>query len=419
MDRLVVTGGQRLDGRVTAAGAKNAALPILAATLLGPGECAISNLPQVKDVTTMLTLLGLLGVSVKQETGRVIVDATTVNSVEAPYDLVKIMRASILVLGPLLARFGEAMVSLPGGCAIGQRPVDLHVDGLRKLGATVLLQHGCIRAHATRLEGQRIAFRVPTVTGTENILMAACLANGTTVLDNAACEPEITDLADFLIKRGARIQGAGSERVVIEGVPSLHGAEHETIPDRVETGTYLFAGAMTGGRVEVDRCMPGHLDTVLSTLRQCGAEVSESARAITVKAPRRLRALDVHTLPYPGFPTDLQAPVMALLCLADGTSVITESVFEGRFLHVPELWRMGAAITVDGHRAIVKGSDRVSGAPVMASDLRAGAGLVLAGLGASGDTRISRMYHVERGYEHIEEKLRGLGAVMRREHVPA
>lgn len=419
MDRLVVTGGQRLEGCVTAAGAKNAVLPVLAATLLGSGECAISNLPQVRDVATMLTLLGLLGVSVKRETGRVIVDATTVQSVEAPYDLVKVMRASILVLGPLLARFGEAVVSLPGGCAIGQRPVDLHVDGLRKLGATVSLQHGRIRAHAARLEGQRIAFRVPTVTGTENVLMAACLANGTTVLDNAACEPEITDLADFLIKRGARIHGAGSRRVVIEGVPSLRGAEHEAIPDRVETGTYLFAGAMTGGQVEVNRCRPGHMKAVLSTLRNCGVEVSEAACSITVKAPRRLRALDIHTLPYPGFPTDLQAPVMALLCLADGTSVITESVFEGRFLHIPELWRMGAAITVDGHRAIVKGSDRISGAPVMASDLRAGAGLVLAGLGASGDTRISRIYHVERGYEHIEEKLRGLGAVIRREHVPS
>ncbi len=417
MDRLVVTGGRRLDGCVRAAGAKNAVLPILAATLLGGGACAISNLPQVKDVSTMLTLLGLLGVSVKQEAGRVIVDATAVQSVEAPYDLVKTMRASILVLGPLLARFGEAVVSLPGGCAIGQRPVDLHMEGLRKLGATVSLQHGCIRAQASRLEGQRIDFPVPTVTGTENLLMAACLAQGTTVLTNAACEPEITDLADFLIKRGARIQGAGSGRVVIEGVPSLHGAEHDVIPDRVETGTYLFAGAMTGGRVEVDRCRPGHVEAVLSTLRRCGAEVSQTARSIIVKAPRRLRALDVHTLPYPGFPTDLQAPMMALMCLADGTSVITESVFEGRFLHVSELRRMGAAITVDGSRAVVKGLGGLSGALVMASDLRAGAGLLLAGLGASGDTQISRIYHMERGYEHIEDKLRGLGAVIRRERV--
>ncbi len=419
MEGLVVTGGRCLEGRVMAAGAKNAVLPIFAATLLGAGECVISNLPQVKDVDTMLALLGLLGVSVKREAGRVIIDSADVQSVEAPYDLVKTMRASILVLGPLLARFGEATVSLPGGCAIGQRPVNLHMDGLRRLGATVSLQHGCIRARATRLEGQRVDFPVPTVTGTENLLMAACLAKGTTVLNNAACEPEIIDLADFLIKRGAKIQGAGSERVVIEGVSSLHGAEHEVIPDRVETGTYLFAGAITGGRVEVDRCMPGHMDAVLATLRRSGADVSETARSITVKAPRRLRALDVHTLPYPGFPTDLQAPMMAMMCLADGTSVITESVFEGRFLHVSELQRMGAAITVDGRRAIVKGLGRLSGAPVMASDLRAGAGLLLAGLGASGETQIARIYHMERGYEHIEEKLRGLGALIRRERVPS
>ena len=419
MDRLVVTGGRRLEGRVMAAGAKNAVLPILAATLLGGGACAISNLPQVKDVATMLTLLGLLGVSVNEEAGRTIVDTAAVQSVEAPYDLVKTMRGSILVLGPLLARFGEAEVSLPGGCAIGQRPVDLHVDGLRRLGADVSLEHGCIRARAARLKGQRIDFRVPTVTGTANVLMAACLAHGTTVLTNAAREPEIIDLAGFLIQRGARIQGAGSGRVVIEGVSSLHGAEHMVIPDRVETGTYLFAGAVTGGRVEVDRCMPGHVEAVLSTLRQCGADVSETARSITVKAPRRLRALEVHTLPYPGFPTDLQAPMMALMCLADGTSVLTESVFERRFLHVSELQRMGAAITVDGCRAVVKGLGGLSGAPVMASDLRAGAGLLLAGLGASGETQISRIYHMERGYEHIEEKLRGLGALIRRERVHA
>ncbi len=419
MERLVVTGGRRLDGRVVAGGAKNAALPILAATLLGKGACAISNLPQVQDVATMLTLLGLLGVSITREEGRVVVDATTVHSVEAPYHLVKTMRASILVLGPLLARFGEAAVSLPGGCAIGPRPVDLHLDGLRKLGAAVSLDHGYIRARAARMEGQRVDFRIPTVTGTENIMMAACLANGTTVINNAAREPEITDLADFLIKRGAGIQGAGSGRILIEGVPELHGAEHEVMPDRIETGTYLVAGAVTGGRVEVDRCVPGHLDAVLSTLRHCGADVSETAHSITINAPRRLRARDVHTFPYPGFPTDLQAQMMALLCLADGTSVMTESVFEGRFLHVSELQRMGAAITVDGRRAVVKGLGRLTGAPVMASDLRAGAALLLAGLGAAGDTQIARMYHVRRGYERIEEKLRGLGALVRREGIPA
>ena len=415
MDSLVVTGGQRLEGRVRAGGAKNAALPILASTLLGGGECTISNLPQVRDVATMMTLLSLLGVSVKQEQGRAVVDATRVESLEAPYDLVKTMRASILVLGPLLARFGEAVVSLPGGCAIGPRPVDFHLEGLRKLGATVSVDYGYIRARAAKLEGQRIDFEIPTVTGTENLLMAACLAKGTTVINNAAMEPEIVDLADFLVKRGARISGAGSGRLVIEGVPALHGAEHEVIPDRIEAGTYLIAGAMTGGRVEVDRCVPEHLEVLTSKLKQCGADLSEGPRSLTIEAGLRLQAQDVQTFPYPGFPTDLQAQIMALMCLAEGTSVITESVFAGRFLHVPELRRMGAVITVDGHRAVVKGLGRLTGAPVMASDLRASAALLLAGLAAEGETRISRIYHLERGYERIEDKLQGLGATVRRE----
>ncbi|MCY4131648.1 MAG: UDP-N-acetylglucosamine 1-carboxyvinyltransferase [Nitrospira sp.] len=415
MDSLIVMGGQRLEGYVRAGGAKNAALPILASTLLGGGECAISNLPQVRDVTTMMTLLSLLGVSVKQEEGRAIIDATHVQSFEAPYDLVKTMRASILVLGPLLARFGEAVVSLPGGCAIGPRPVDFHLDGLRKLGATVSVDYGYIRAHAPKLEGQRIDFEVPTVTGTENLLMAACLAKGITVINNAAMEPEIVDLADFLIKRGARISGAGSGRLVIEGVSALRGADHEVIPDRIEAGTYVIAGAMTGGRVEVDQCVPEHLEVVTSKLKQCGANLSEGTRSITIEAGSRLQAQDVQTFPYPGFPTDLQAQMMALMCLAEGTSVITELVFAGRFLHVPELQRMGAVIAVDGHRAVVKGLGRLTGAPVMASDLRASAALLLAGLAAEGETRISRIYHLERGYERIEDKLQGLGASVRRE----
>jgi len=415
MDSLIVTGGQRLEGHVRAGGAKNAALPILASTLLGGGECTISNLPQVRDVATMMTLLSLLGVSVKQEEGLAVIDATHVQSLEAPYDLVKTMRASILVLGPLLARFGEAVVSLPGGCAIGPRPVDFHLDGLRKLGATVSVDFGYIRAHAPKLEGQRIDFEVPTVTGTENLLMAACLAKGTTVINNAAMEPEIVDLADFLIKRGARISGAGSGRLVIEGVSALRGADHEVIPDRIEAGTYVIAGAMTGGRVEVDQCVPEHLEVVTSKLKQCGANLSEGTRSITIEAGPRLRAQDVQTFPYPGFPTDLQAQMMALMCLAEGTSVITELVFAGRFLHVPELQRMGAVIAVDGHRAVVKGLGRLTGAPVMASDLRASAALLLAGLAAEGETRISRIYHLERGYERIEDKLQGLGASVRRE----
>ncbi|MDE0146310.1 MAG: UDP-N-acetylglucosamine 1-carboxyvinyltransferase [Nitrospira sp.] len=415
MDSLIVTGGQRLEGRVRASGAKNAALPILASTLLGEGECTIFNLPQVRDVATMMTLLSLLGVSVKQEEGRAVIDATHVQSLEAPYDLVKTMRASILVLGPLLARFGEAVVSLPGGCAIGPRPVDFHLDGLRKLGATVSVDYGYIRAHAPKLEGQRIDFEVPTVTGTENLLMAACLAKGTTVINNAAMEPEIVDLADFLIKRGARISGAGSGRLVIEGVSALRGADHEVIPDRIEAGTYVIAGAMTGGRVEVDQCVPEHLEVVTSKLKQCGANLSKGTRSITIEARSRLQAQDVQTFPYPGFPTDLQAQMMALMCLAEGTSVITELVFAGRFLHVPELQRMGAVIAVDGHRAVVKGLGRLTGAPVMASDLRASAALLLAGLAAEGETRISRIYHLERGYERIEDKLQGLGASVRRE----
>ena len=419
MDRLVITGGQRLEGRVTAAGAKNAALPILAATLLGEGECAISNLPQVRDVATMTTLISLLGVSVKRDGSRVVIDATSVQSFDAPYDLVKTMRASVLVLGPLLARFGEAVVSLPGGCAIGPRPVNLHLDGLRKLGATVSVDHGYIRAQATRLRGQRIDLEFPTVTGTENLLMAASLAHGTTVINNAAMEPEIIDLAAFLSKRGAKIEGAGSGRLVVEGVSALHGAEHEVMPDRIETGTYLVAGAMTGGRVEVERCVPAHLAVVLAKLRECGADVSETAGSITITAPRRLQAVDVHTSPYPGFPTDLQAQMMALLCLTEGTGVMTETVFEGRFLHVSELQRMGAAITVDGHRAVVKGLDHLTGAPVMASDLRASAGLLLAALAAEGDTQISRIYHLDRGYERIEDKLQALGAVVRRETGPS
>lgn len=415
MDSLIVTGGQRLEGRVRAAGAKNAALPILASTLLGGGACTITNLPQVRDVATMMTLLSLLGVSVKQEEGKAVLDATHVQSLEAPYDLVKTMRASILVLGPLLARFGEAVVSLPGGCAIGPRPVDFHLDGLRQLGATVSMDYGYIRAHAAKLKGQRIDFEIPTVTGTENLLMAACLAKGTTVINNAAMEPEIVDLADFLIKRGARISGAGSGRLVVEGVPALHGADHEVIPDRIEAGTYLVAGAMTGGRVEVDQCVPEHLEVVISKLKQCGANLSEGTQSITIRAGSRLQAQDVQTFPYPGFPTDLQAQIMALMCLAEGASVITESVFAGRFLHVPELRRMGAAIAVDGHRAVVKGLGRLTGAPVMASDLRASAALLLAGLAAEGETRISRIYHLERGYERIEDKLQGLGASVRRE----
>lgn len=398
-------------------GAKNAALPILASTLLSDAECIVANLPRVRDVAMMNMLLSLLGVTVKADGDRVAIRASSLCSTEAPYDLVKTMRASILVLGPLLARFGEATVSLPGGCAIGTRPVDLHLQGLAKLGAEIHLEHGYIRARANRLQGACIDLNVPTVTGTENLLMAACLAQGTTTIRHAAQEPEIVDLAEFLVKRGARIHGAGSEVVTIQGVTKLFGAEHEVIADRIEAGTYLMAGAITGGDVSVDRCNPLHLQSVLHQLQEGGAEVTQGRDTVRLKPSRRLKSLDIETVPYPGFPTDLQAQMMALMCVAEGTSVITETVFESRFLHVPELRRMGAAIRIDGARAVVKGPTHLTGAPVMASDLRASAGLVLAGLAAEGESEVSRIYHLERGYERIEDKLQGLGAMIRR--VPA
>ena len=351
----------------------------------------------------------------KQDSNKVLINARTVQSREAPYDLVKTMRASVLVLGPLLARFGEAVVSLPGGCAIGPRPVNLHLDGFKKMGATIELDHGYIRAYASKLKGQRIDLETPTVTGTENLMMAACLAKGTTIINNVAMEPEIEDLANFLNQRGANITGAGTGRIVIEGVSHLHEAEYSVMPDRIETGTYLIAAMVTHGDVEVDRCIPGHLDSLISKLRECGADIRETTDSIRVKSSRKIQSKDVQTFPYPGFPTDLQAQIMAMMSVADGTSVITENVFEGRFLHVPELQRMGASITVDGPRAVVKGVPQLTGAQVMASDLRASAGLILAGLAAEGETQINRAYHLERGYECIEDKLQGLGAILRRE----
>ncbi|NKB80951.1 MAG: UDP-N-acetylglucosamine 1-carboxyvinyltransferase [Nitrospirales bacterium] len=412
MDHIIIQGGIPLKGTVTAAGAKNAALPILASTILGGGECLITNLPQVRDTTTLQTLLGLLGASVKTDEGRVAIDTTALQSTEAPYDLVKTMRASILVLGPLLTRFGEATVSLPGGCAIGLRPVNLHLDGLRQLGASITLEKGYIHAQASKLQGGQITLEIPTVTGTENLMMAACLAEGTTVIDNAAQEPEVVDLASFLVKRGARIAGAGSNRISVEGVRQLHGAEHQVMPDRVEAATYLMAGAITHGDIQVDQCIPQHLEAVSRLLQSCGADISQSHNTIRIKTSSRLHAVDVTTQPYPGFPTDLQAQMMAVMSVAEGKSIIHETIFEGRFLHVPELQRMGAAIEIDGARALVQGASTLTGAPVMASDLRASAGLVLAGLAAEGETRLSRIYHLERGYERMVDKLQGLGAMI-------
>jgi UDP-N-acetylglucosamine 1-carboxyvinyltransferase len=414
MDRILITGGTALNGTVRISGAKNAALPILASTILGGGDCILSNLPHVVDVVTMGKLLKMLGVSVSQEGEQTIIRADCIGSTQAPYDLVRTMRASVLVLGPLVARWGEAVVSLPGGCAIGSRPVDLHLTALAKLGAEIEIEHGYIRARAGRLKGDRIYFDTPTVTGTENIMMAACLADGTTVIENAAKEPEIGDLAEFLRKRGARITGAGSDMITIEGVTALHGADHEVIPDRIEAGTYLIAGAMTGGDIQVDRCRPDHLEALLMKLKESGAEIQEGKESIRLRAPARLKGINVRTCPHPGFPTDMQAQFVALMAIAEGTSVITETVFESRFMHVEELRRMGADIRVEGHRAMVTGKDRLAGAPVMASDLRASAGLILAGLAAEGVTEVSRVYHLDRGYERLEEKLQGVGAIIER-----
>ena len=414
MDTIVITGGNRLCGEVRISGAKNAALPILASTILGGGECVITNVPRVVDVLTMGKLLSIFGAKVSHEGNRAVIKADVVDSTEAPYDLVKTMRASVLALGPLVARWGKAKVSLPGGCAIGSRPVNLHLAGLAKLGADISIEHGYITATAKRLRGARIYCDTPTVTGTENLMMAASLAEGTTVLENAAKEPEINDLADFLIKRGARIEGAGTDVITIEGVRELQGGDHEVIPDRIEAGTYLAAGAITGGDVTITHCRAVHLEAVLMKLREAGAEVQAEKDRVRIRTSGRLKGTDLRTLPYPGFPTDMQAQMVALMTVADGTSVVTETVFESRFMHVEELRRMGASIRVEGNRLVVTGRPSLTGAPVMASDLRASAGLILAGLAAEGVTEVQRVYHLDRGYERIEEKLRALGATIER-----
>jgi UDP-N-acetylglucosamine 1-carboxyvinyltransferase len=403
-----------LCGEVRASGAKNSALPILASTILGGGPCVLDNVPRVVDVLTMGKLLGMLGLSVTHEGNRTVVQGDHIASTEAPYDLVRTMRASVLVLGPLVARWGEATVSLPGGCAIGSRPVNFHLAGLEKLGAKVEIEHGYIKATARRLRGARIYFDTPSVTGTENLMMAAVLAEGTTVLENAAKEPEISDLAAFLQKRGARIAGAGTDMITIEGVTALHGADHEVIPDRIEVGTYLAAAAITGGEVVVDACRPAHLEALLIKLRESGAELIEEKERVRLRITTRLKGTNVRTCPHPGFPTDMQAQFVALMAVAEGTSVVSETIFESRFMHVEELRRMGADIRVEGNRVIVTGKERLTGAPVMASDLRASAGLILAGLAAEGTTEVARVYHLDRGYERLEEKLCALGACVDR-----
>ena len=416
MDRLQIQGGVPLEGEVRISGAKNAALPILAGALLADGPVTIANVPHLHDITTMIELLGRMGVSVTvDERMRIEVDPTTIREFVAPYDLVKTMRASILVLGPMLARYGHADVSLPGGCAIGARPVNIHVDGLRAMGAEIHIENGYIRAHAQRLKGTRLVLETVTVTGTENLLMAATLAEGETIIENAAREPEVVDLADFLISMGAKIQGAGTDRIVIEGVKSLGRTAYSVLPDRIETGTYLIAGAITGGVVRTKNTRPDHLDAVLLKLKEAGVEVATGDSWIEVDMRgRRPKAVDIRTAPYPAFPTDMQAQFAALNTVAEGVGTVIETIFENRFMHMLEMRRLGADIRMEGNTAIIHGVPKLTAAPVMATDLRASASLVLTGLVADGTTDVDRIYHIDRGYECIEEKLEQLGARIRR-----
>ena len=414
MDKILVQGGRRLTGEVRISGAKNAALPILAASLLCDGTNRFTHVPDLRDIRSTLDLLTHLGVRCELKGHTVEADAGGLNNHEAPYDLVRKMRASILVLGPLVARLKKARVSLPGGCAIGARPINLHLRGLQRLGARIDLAHGYVEAACEQLKGADIYFDVVTVTGTENLMMAAVLAQGTTVLRNAAREPEITALADALIKMGARIEGAGTSEITIHGVDSLHPAEVRIIPDRIETGTFMAAAALTGGDVKITGAEPEHVKAVAHKLRLTGAQVDIEGRAIRVQGGERLSSVDLKTLPYPGFPTDMQAQFMVLLAVGQGTSLITETIFENRFIHVSELRRMGADITVSGNSALVKGVAKLSGAPVMATDLRASACLILAGLVAENTTEVHRVYHLDRGYEDLEKKFEHLGAAIRR-----
>ena len=423
MAKIVVTGGKTLNGEVYISGAKNAVLPILCATLLADAPVEITNVPHLHDVITTVKLLGELGAKVTIDQGTlsrgsaIVVDPRSVNQHVAPYELVRTMRASILVLGPLLAKFGQAEVSLPGGCAIGSRPVDQHIKGLQALGAHINVENGFIKAHVDgRLKGGHFTFDMVSVTGTENVLMAAVLADGTTILDNAAMEPEVSDLAHCLIALGAKIEGIGTARLVIEGVERLNGGRHAVLADRIETGTFLVAAAMTGGRVVARNARPDTMDAVLAKLVEAGATVETTEDTITVDMQgKRPKAVNLTTAPYPAFPTDMQAQFMALNCVADGVGVINETIFENRFMHVQELQRLGADVQIEGRTAICRGNDRLTGAPVMATDLRASASLILAGLVAEGDTTIDRIYHLDRGYENIEEKLSALGASIRRE----
>lgn len=419
MDRFKISGGVPLSGEVAVSGAKNSALPIICASILTAQPLELANVPKLRDVSTMRRLLTQMGSRIEslasedgQEALRLTSDSMT--HLQAPYELVKTMRASVLVLGPMLARFGEALVSLPGGCAIGQRPVDQHIRGLAQMGAEIHIEHGYIKAQAKRLRGARIVTDMVTVTGTENLMMAATLAEGTTVIDNAAREPEVVDLANCLIKMGARIEGAGTDRIVVHGVDQLQGAVHSIMPDRIEAGTFLCAVAATGGDIFVRHARPADMQASLEKLREAGVDLMEQDSGIRVRSRGRPKAFNFRTAPFPGLATDMQAQLMAVACVADGTSIIAETIFENRFMHVQELRRLGARIEVDGHTAVVKGVPELSGARVMATDLRASAGLVIAGLVASGETEIDRIYHLDRGYDRMEEKLKKLGARVER-----
>jgi UDP-N-acetylglucosamine 1-carboxyvinyltransferase len=414
MQKLKIRGGVPLRGDVRISGAKNAALPILAASLLSAEPLQLANVPRLNDISTMLKLLADMGVKAIRENEAVTLDAGGVNNLVASYELVKTMRASILVLGPLVARFGEAKVSLPGGCAIGARPVDLHIKGLEAMGATITIDGGYIIAKAKKLRGVRIYSETVTVTGTENLMMAACLADGVTTLENAAREPEVVDLAECLIKMGAKIRGHGTEVITIEGVAALHGAVHSVMPDRIETGTFLAAVAATGGDVRLTHTQPNSLDAVTEKLRAAGVSITTKESEMHVKMSGRVKAISLRTAPYPAFPTDMQAQFIALNCIANGTGVVTETIFENRFMHVQELTRLGAKIDIEGNTAIVHGADKITGATVMATDLRASACLVIAGLVAEGETIIDRIYHLDRGYDHIEQKLTAVGARIER-----
>lgn len=415
MDKIVIHGGNQLKGEVQVSGAKNAALPILFATLLAPGKHRLENVPGLRDIDTTARLLETVGGKVHRQGALFEVDATDIVSVEAPYDLVRTMRASVLILGPLLARLGHARVSLPGGCAIGARPINLHLKGFEALGARIELDHGYVEAHADRLQGAHILLDMPTVGGTENLLMAATLAEGTTVIENAAREPEIIDLANALISMGAKISGAGTAIITIEGVDELQPMNYRVMADRIEAGTYMVAAAMTKGDVLVKGIDASPLESFLSKLRETGATVEETSAGIRIIGPEVIKSVDIKTQPHPGFPTDMQAQFMALMAMGDGTSVISETVFENRFMHVCELQRLGAEIVIDGHVATVKGVSDLCGAPVMATDLRASASLVIAALASENTTEVSRIYHLDRGYEKLEQKLKGLGADIERQ----